>query len=82
MRANVTNVEVAEKLGVQHTTVSRWRSGDRVPNRATMLKIADEFDFNVMAQMTSASQDAYDFELEKALIAKFGEAKDDSATPA
>ena len=34
-RARLGNTEVGRRLGVHHTTVSKWRSGERVPNADT-----------------------------------------------
>lgn len=39
--ADLSNVAVAEKLGVTDGTVSRWRSGDRVPNADTLASILE-----------------------------------------
>lgn len=42
-RADVTNREVAEVLGVTHSMISRIRSGDRSPSLDLMTRIAFEF---------------------------------------
>ncbi|ALY09174.1 helix-turn-helix DNA binding domain protein [Arthrobacter phage Chridison] len=47
----LTNVAVAEKLGVNHSTVSRIRSGQRYPSRELMRKIEHEFDWKVVHQL-------------------------------
>lgn len=77
MRAKISNVDVAAKLGVQHTTVSRWRSGDRTPSLAQMLKIADEFDWALELQALSWKLNVYNEGFEAALATKFGKEEDD-----
>lgn len=77
MRAKVSNVEVAAKLDVQHTTVSRWRSGDRTPSLAQMLKIAEEFNWGLEYQATAWKFDKYNEGLEEALAAIYGKEEDD-----
>lgn len=68
MRADISNVAIAAALGVQHTTVSRWRSGGRVPNRATMLQIFDRFHFLTDEQMKAAEDGTYAEKFEAALV--------------
>jgi transcriptional regulator with XRE-family HTH domain len=80
MRASATNVEIARVLGVQHTTVSRWRSGDRVPNRSMMIHIFNRFSFKTDDQLTAAEDGTYAAKFEAALIASGVRAEDDSAT--
>lgn len=77
MRAKVTNVEVAAKLGVQHTTVSRWRSGDRTPSLEQMLKIAEVFDWGLEYQALSRKVDKYHEGLEARLVGIYGREDDD-----
>lgn len=40
-RKNMSQRDLAEKLGVSEVTVSRWLSGDRDPSIETLNKIAD-----------------------------------------
>lgn len=80
MRAKISNVEVAAKLGVQHTTVSRWRSGDRTPSLAQMLKIAEEFEWALELQALSWKLGVYNEGFEAALATKFGEDDDERPT--
>ncbi|AOZ65163.1 HTH DNA binding protein [Arthrobacter phage Greenhouse] len=47
----LTNVAVAEKLAVNHSTISRIRSGQRYPSRELMRKIEGEFDWKVVHQL-------------------------------
>lgn len=49
--ANATNVAIAEKLGVDHSTVSRIRSGQRYPSRELMRRISEAFGWKVVFQL-------------------------------
>lgn len=46
-----TNVAIAEKLGVDHSTVSRIRSGQRYPSRELMRRISESFGWQVVRQL-------------------------------
>lgn len=46
-----TNVAVAEKLGVDHSTVSRIRSGQRYPSRRLMRQIEECYGWKVVFQL-------------------------------
>lgn len=48
---DVTNVAVAEKLGVDHSTVSRIRSGLRYPSRELMRRISEQYNWKVVHQL-------------------------------
>lgn len=52
------NKDIAAELGVHEVTVSRWRIGDRIPDRSGMLHIAEVLGWSVEEQMK-----AYDEEL-------------------
>ncbi|ALY08560.1 helix-turn-helix DNA-binding domain protein [Arthrobacter phage Bennie] len=47
----LTNVAVAEKLNIDHSTVSRIRSGQRYPSRELMRRIEGIFDWKVVHQL-------------------------------
>ncbi|ALY09805.1 HTH DNA binding protein [Arthrobacter phage Gisselle] len=47
----LTNVAVAEKLSIDHSTVSRIRSGQRYPSRELMRRIEGTFDWKVVHQL-------------------------------
>ncbi|AZS08165.1 helix-turn-helix DNA-binding domain protein [Arthrobacter phage Huckleberry] len=47
----LTNVAVAEKLNIDHSTVSRIRSGQRYPSRELMRRIEGTFDWKVVHQL-------------------------------
>lgn len=40
----MTSAELAERIGVQRPTVSRWRSGTRMPDLSTVIMICDALD--------------------------------------
>lgn len=48
---DVTNVAIAEKLAVDHSTVSRIRSGQRYPSRELMRRISEAFGWKVVHQL-------------------------------
>lgn len=49
-----TNVEIAERLGLEHSMVSRLRSGDRVGSVDVLQKISTEFDTDLSALVAAA----------------------------
>lgn len=49
-----TNAEVAEKLGVSHSTVSRMRTGIRVGSPKVLQKIHETYDIPLDQVMTAA----------------------------
>jgi transcriptional regulator with XRE-family HTH domain len=77
MRAKISNVDIAKKLDVQHTTVSRWRSGDRTPSLAQMLKISETMGWELIAQAMSWKIGQYHQDFEKFLVAAYGREDDD-----
>jgi transcriptional regulator with XRE-family HTH domain len=77
MRADIANTEIAKTLDVQHTTVSRYRSGDRVPSLDVMLKIAEEYDWGLELQALSRQAGTWHEGFEAALATKFGEVEGD-----
>lgn len=50
-RALVTNQRVAEDLGITHSTVSRIRSGDRLPSLQLVRRIAARYGWPVEEQI-------------------------------
>lgn len=81
-RANVTNKEIGEKLGLDHTTVSRYRSGERQPSLNVMLNIATELNWDLSLQALSRKAKAWHEGFEAALATAYGEVTDDSPTEA
>lgn len=49
-----TNTEIAEKLGLAHSTVSRMRTGERVGSVRTLRRLSREFDLPLDRVMSSA----------------------------
>lgn len=52
IRANLTQVELAEKLKVTQQTISQWESGKAKPPIGTIAKIAETFscDISIVAK--------------------------------
>lgn len=48
---DITNVGIAEKLRVDHSTISRIRHGQRYPSRELMRRIAEVYGWLVVHQM-------------------------------
>jgi len=48
---DITNVGIAERLGVDHSTVSRIRHGQRYPSRELMRRINEVFGWKVVHQL-------------------------------
>jgi transcriptional regulator with XRE-family HTH domain len=49
-----TNAEVAERLGVSHSTVSRMRTGKRVGSPAVLVRIAEKYEIPLEEVMAAA----------------------------
>lgn len=54
-----TNEELAGLLGVSHATVSRIRSGDRLPSLQVMQKIREEFGWTLDEQTDARNAGNY-----------------------
>lgn len=59
-----TNIEVAERIGLSHSSVSRIRSGDRLPSIDVMANIAESYGWDFTSQVHSRQAGTYadDFE--------------------
>lgn len=55
---SLTNQEVADRLGLHHSYVSRMRSGQRVASRSVLVSISNEFDIPVVALLAAAESAA------------------------
>lgn len=51
-----TNTDIAARLGLAHSTVSRMRSGARVGSVRTLCRISSEFDIPLEKVMTAADK--------------------------
>jgi len=49
-----TNAQVAEKLGVSHSTVSRMRTGKRIGSPEVLSRISSEFEIPLADVMNAA----------------------------
>lgn len=82
MRANITNKEIGKTLDLDHTTVSRYRSGDRIPSLEIMLKIATEYNWDLTLQALSKKADLWHEGFEAALATLHGEVEDGASEEA
>lgn len=71
-RAAVSNAAVAERIGVNHSMVSRIRSGSRIPSIALMFTVEKTFGWDVAHQAGAAHTDIYAAEFENVLIQEYG----------
>lgn len=46
-KSNMTQAAVADALGVDQTTVSKWEKGEALPRADTLIKLATLFDCTV-----------------------------------
>lgn len=63
-----TNQDVAAKIGLTHSGVSRIRSGDRLPSIPTMARIETVYGWTVQDQVSARGTGKYAEEFEGALI--------------
>lgn len=54
-----TNQEVADRLGLTHSAISRIRSGQRLPSFQVMNRIATEYDWPLKSQVEARIHDTY-----------------------
>lgn len=66
-----TNQDVAAKIGLTHSGVSRIRTGDRLPSVATMGRIQEQYGWSVQAQVEARGIGIYAAQFERALIGEF-----------
>lgn len=68
---NLTQEQLAEKLGVSNRSVSRWENGTTMPDIALMKCICDEFDISISELINGERQDSSPNEVnteEKAML--------------
>lgn len=53
--AGITQLELAERLGVSQPAVARWESGRRMPRLDTLQRIADALGLNLSVIFSAAS---------------------------
>lgn len=73
MRANISNKELGAKIGLDHTSVSRLRGGDRNPSMHTMARIAVEYNWDMLEQYNAIDAKTYASQFEDQLIRVHGE---------
>lgn len=73
MRAAVTNVQVGKDIDLDHTTVSRIRSGDRLPSLNAMIRIETRYRWKLHIQARARLAGRYAEAFEKALVYEYGE---------
>lgn len=64
----LSNIEVAELIGLSHVQVSRIRSGQRQAGYETMVMICKVFGWSMDGQATAREQGLYPTEFEKVLV--------------
>lgn len=66
-----SNTELGDLLGVSHATVSRWRSGDRLPEISNMEKIKDALGWSVDDQVKARSAGKYADEFSRRVESRY-----------
>lgn len=64
-RAEVTNRQIADDLGVTHAAISRIRSGDRTPSIELMMRISVLVKWSIDQQARAKSDGTYAAAFEK-----------------
>lgn len=52
----MTNAQVAERLGLNHSTVSRIRKGERIGSLSTLRRIAEQFEIPIEKVLDAAQK--------------------------
>lgn len=76
IRSAATNAEVGLLIGLDHTSISRLRSGTRRPSLTVMSAMSDHFDWSLDDQALALRNGCYHVEFEKILIHKYGKSSD------
>lgn len=66
-----TNSDVASRVGLTHSGVSRIRSGARLPSIAVMRRIETVYGWNTQKQIESREQGTYAEDFESALVGQY-----------
>jgi len=72
MIAAVTNVDVGAAIGLAHSTVSRIRSGERVPSIDIMMEIDKQYGWSIAEQAKARADGDYAPKFEEILVKKYG----------
>lgn len=62
-----TNQDVAARIGLTHSGVSRIRTGDRLPSVPTMVRIQEAYGWSVQEQTEARARGTYADDFERAL---------------
>lgn len=65
-----TNTEVAARIALNHSTVSRIRRGERRPSLASMLRIQGQYGWSLSDQAASIVAGKYGADFERVLRAE------------
>ena len=71
---NLTQEELSEKLGVSRRSVSRWETGNTLPDLDLLIELSDFYDVDLRDMLTGKSEDAsMDTELKETalMVAEF-----------
>jgi transcriptional regulator with XRE-family HTH domain len=63
--STLSNEAIGQRIGVSHASVSRYKSGTRLPEVETMAAIATEFDWPVKDQVAARMAGEYASEFAK-----------------
>ncbi|MBO4678686.1 MAG: helix-turn-helix domain-containing protein [Lachnospiraceae bacterium] len=55
---NLTQEELSEKLGVSRRSVSRWETGNNLPDLDLLIELADFYDVDLRDMLTGNTEDA------------------------
>lgn len=74
-RSAITNIDLAKRLDLTHSSVSRLRAGKRTPGIDAMMRISTVLSWPVNEQARSRQAKTYHVELERRLVLWFGKAE-------
>lgn len=66
METRISNIQLGKLIGLSHASVSRIRSGDRLPSIRAMARIARLCDWSIDDQVAAREAGNYPEEFEKA----------------
>ena len=55
---NLTQEDLSEKLGVSRRSVSRWETGNNLPDLDLLIELADFYDVDLRDMLTGHTEDA------------------------
>lgn len=58
-KPHMTNQELATKLGLDHSTVSKYRNGTRTPSIETLIKVDQVLNWPIEEQITALVHEVY-----------------------